>query len=101
MLVVRQRQESRTTASSRSTGPAWSLRSGGCGRVGKDCGWKHLRAPAVRKLWKEGATGAVLEILEDTPVGRRLSAGMARAPRGNEVFEGEMTESEEDGPGPP
>ena len=37
---------------------------------GKDCGWKDPRAPAVRKLWKEKATEAVLDFLEDTPVGR-------------------------------
>ena len=33
-------------------------------------GWKHPRAAAVRKLWKEKATEAVLELLENTPVGR-------------------------------
>ena len=38
-------------------------------RVGKDCGWKHPRAPAVRKLWREEATEAVLKFLRDTRVG--------------------------------
>lgn len=38
-------------------------------RIGKDCGWKHPKAPAVHKLWKEGATEAVLEFLRDTRVG--------------------------------
>src|SRR6266705_3517789 len=38
-------------------------------RVGKDCGWKHPKELAVRKLWKEGATEAVLEFLRDTQVG--------------------------------
>ena len=38
-------------------------------RTSKDCGWKHPKAPAVRKLWKEGATEAVLEFLRDTPAG--------------------------------
>ena len=50
-------------------------------RVGKDCEWKHPRAPAVRKLRREGATGAVLEFLEDTLVGRWQTAGGTRAPR--------------------
>ena len=44
--------------------------------MGKDCGWKHSRAPAVRKMWKEKATEAVLEFLEDKPAGRWLSAGV-------------------------
>ena len=61
-------------------------------RVAKDCGWQHPKAPAVRKLWREGATGAVLEFLEDTSVGRRLSAGGTRAPRVEKVGEGEMSE---------
>ena len=32
----------------------------------------------MRKLWKKRATGAVLEFLEDTSVGQRLSAGVVR-----------------------
>ena len=50
-------------------------------RVGKDCGWKHPNAPAVRMLWKEGATEAVLVLLEDTQVGCWRSVGVARLPR--------------------
>ena len=46
-------------------------------RIGKDCNWKHPRAPSVRWLWKEDATAAVLEFLEDMPVGFR-SSGMIR-----------------------
>ena len=42
------------------------------GRIGKDCHWERPRAPPVSWLWKEGATEAVLEFLEDTPVGYRL-----------------------------
>ena len=57
-------------------------------RVGKDCGQKHPKALAVRKLWKERATEAVLELLEDAPVGHWLSAGVARAPRVEGVGEG-------------
>ena len=50
--------------------------------VGKDCGWRHRKAPAVRELWREGsgATGIVLEFLEDTSVGLRLSAGWQERP---------------------
>ena len=44
-------------------------------RVGKDCGWKHPKAPAVRKLWKEGATEAILEFLVDVRAGCWSSAG--------------------------
>ena len=43
--------------------------------MGEDCGWEYPMAPAVRKLWREGATVAVLESLEDISVGRRLSSG--------------------------
>ena len=70
-------------------------------RVVRDGGRKHPRAPAVRKLWREGATRAVLEFLEDTSVGRWLSAGGTRAPRVEEAGEGEASEGEEGGPGPP
>ena len=70
-------------------------------RVAKDCGWKHPRAPAVRKLWREGATGAVLEFLEDTSIGRWLSAGETRAPRVEEAGEGEVSEGGEGSPGRP
>ena len=78
-----------------------ALEAGGKGlRVGKGCGWKHPRAPAVRKLWKEKTTEAVLEFLEDTPAGRWISAGVARAPREEVVGEGAVSGGEEGGPGP-
>lgn len=48
-----------------------------------------------------GATGAVLEFLDDTSVGRWLSAGVVRAPRVEGAGEGEVPEDEEGGPGPP
>ena len=35
-------------------------------RIGKDCGWEHPRAPALRWLWKDDAVGAVVEFLEST-----------------------------------
>ena len=72
-------------------------------RVGKDCGWEHPRAPALRWLWKDDAVGAVVEFLENTRVGSRASAEMARA-RVHEDREGDKAlgqQSEEDGPGPP
>ena len=72
-------------------------------RIGKDCGWEHPRAPAMRWLWKDDAVGAVVEFLEVTRVGSRASAAMARA-RVDEDRDGEEVlgqEGEEDGPGPP
>ena len=51
------------------------------GRIGKDCGWENLRAPAVRRPWEERATGAMLEFLEDTRVGCRASAVAASGPQ--------------------
>ena len=72
-------------------------------RVGKDCGWEHPRAPALRWLWKDDAVGAVVEFLESTKVGSRASVELARA-RVGEDRDGEGVpgqESEEDGPGPP
>ena len=32
-------------------------------RAAKDCMWKHPRVPAVRKLWREGASEAFLDFL--------------------------------------
>ena len=64
----------------------------------------------MRKLWREGAIEAVLEfledkaileLLEDTAVGQWWLTGGARAPRGKEAGEGEISEGEEGGPGPP
>ena len=72
-------------------------------RVGKDCGWEHPRAPALRWLWKDDAVGAVVEFLETTRVGNRASAEAARA-RVDEDRDGDEVpgqESKEDGPGPP
>ena len=37
--------------------------------MSKDYGWKHPKAPAMRKLWKEGATEAVLVYFGGTRVG--------------------------------
>ena len=71
-------------------------------RVGKDCGWEHPRAPALRWLWKDDAVGAVVESLESTKVGSRASAELARA-RVDEGRDGEevLGQESEDGPGPP
>ena len=67
-------------------------------RIGKDCGWKHPRAPAVRKLWRKEATEAVLKFLEDTRVGCWTVTQGARRPA-EDVGQG--GEGEEGGPGPP
>ena len=71
--------------------------------MGKECGWEHPRAPALRWLWKDDAVGAVVDFLESTRVGSRASAEMARARvdggRGDEAAWG--SEGEEGGPGPP
>ena len=65
-------------------------------KIGKACGWKHPKAPSAKHLWKDEATGAVLEFLRDTRVGCLVI--VRRLPR-EEEREGE--ENEEDGPGPP
>jgi ribonuclease HI len=66
-------------------------------RVGKECGWRHPRAPEVRKLWGEKATEAVLEFLRDTRVGCWVEGNRSR----NAGDIGRVIEGEEDGPGPP
>ena len=71
--------------------------------MGKDCEWEHPRAPALRWLWNDDAVGAVVEFLENTRVGSRASAELARA-RVDEDRDGEEIpgqESKEDRPGPP
>ena len=59
--------------------------------MAKDCKWRHPKAPAVRKLWKEGATEAVLEFLRDVRAGCWQTA-KARTPAG---AEGAGSEGEE------
>ena len=69
--------------------------------------WKGLplgpKAPALRWLWKEEATGAFLDFLESTRVGCGASAEMARVrtdgDRGRE--DAWSSEGSEGGPGPP
>ena len=46
-------------------------------RIGKECHWEHPRGPALRWLWKQEATEAVIEFLEDTRIGCRVSSGRA------------------------
>ena len=50
-------------------------------RIGKACGWRHLRAPSVRLLWKEKAKGAVLDFLGGTRVGCRAAVMATIGPR--------------------
>ena len=53
-------------------------------RIGRDYGWEHPRAPSARWLWGEGATGAVLEFLEDRRVGCWSSAKERLGPQEGE-----------------
>ena len=57
--------------------------------------------PSVRWLWKEEATEAVLEYLEDTRVGLRESSGRARVGGGRGGEEVPGSEGGEVGAGPP
>ena len=70
-------------------------------RIGKDFGWEHPRAPALRWLWKDDAVGAVPEFLEWTRVGSRASAELARLRVDDSEEEVLGQKSEENGPGPP
>ena len=54
----------------------------------------------MRWVWEEGATEAVIEFLENTPV-RSRSSGMARAKLDDRESVGQVSEGEEGGPGPP
>ena len=67
--------------------------------MAKDCRWKHPKAPAVRRLWKEeDATVAVLEFLGEVRAGC-WQGGRVRAPAEAEG-EGLVSEGDEGGPGP-
>ena len=57
-------------------------------RIGKNYGWKHPRAPSVRWLWREVATGVVLEFVEDTRVGCRVSSQRTRVDEDRDEAEG-------------
>ena len=67
------------------------------------------KAPAVRRLFRPGATEAVLDFLRDTRVGRLPGLacfGIMEDETGGEVelwaeSEGSDNEGEEGGPGPP
>ena len=54
----------------------------------------------MRWVWREEATEAVIEFLEDTPVGSRSSV-TARANVDDRESVGQVSEGEEGGPGPP
>ena len=54
---------------------AWALQIRMLWRgIGEDRHWERPRAPALRRLWREEATEAVLKFLESTRVGCRASA---------------------------
>ena len=69
--------------------------------MGKGCRWEHPgpKAPAVRKLWKEETTEAVLEFLGEVRAGCWQGARV-RTPA-EAVGRGAVSEGEEGGPGPP
>ena len=60
-----------------------------------------MRAQALRWLWKEEATEAVIEFLEDTRVGCRVSSRRALVDEDRGREEGPGQGGEEGGPGPP
>ena len=68
---------------------------------GKGLRVKTSEGAGGKKAVEEKATGVVLEVLEDTSVGRWLPASVARASRGEEVGKGEVSEGGEEGPPPP
>ena len=67
-----------------------------CWGIGKAGEWKHRCNPSVRPLWGGWATEAVIEVLRTTRVG---CVGTERVT--SEEADGEDSESEEGGPGPP
>ena len=67
----------------------------------KEFHWEHLRAPVLRWLWKEEATEAVIEFLEDARVGCRVSSRRALVDENRDREEGPGQGGEEGGPGLP
>ena len=48
--------------------------------IGKKLGWKHHRSKKISKLFREeGATGAILQFLRDTDIGK-IKNGVLRPP---------------------
>ena len=70
-------------------------------RIGKDRHWEHPRAPLLRWLLKEEVTGAVIEFLEDTRVGCRVSSRRSLVEEDRDRDEGPGQDGEGGGPGPP
>ena len=73
----------------------WPAQSGGMWRgVEKACGWKHPRAPSVRRLFDRGrAAPTVLAILRGTEIGRMVTPGSPKGEgrEGIELFPQEET----------
>ena len=55
----------------------------------------------MRWLWKEEAIEAVIEFLEDTRAGCRVSSRRALVDEDRDQYEGPRQDGEEGGPGPP
>ena len=81
-------------------------------RVESDCGWQFPSPPPVRLLFRDDrAIPALLELLEDTRVGRMPGLALMGVVEEEseleeivlwpEEGEGSEEESEESGPGPP
>ena len=79
--------------------------------IGKACRWKHPRAQTVRLLFEDQrATPAVLHFLRETKVGRVVTLAPPEVEWEEELEEvnlwleeeeGQESENEEGGPGPP
>lgn len=64
---------------------------------GRAHGWKHPRAPAMKCLWKEKSTEAILEILRDTRVGCISTRRVLPEERLGDKMAGSCGEGEEGG----
>ena len=65
-------------------------------RIGKACGWKHLRAPSIRRMFDERIAVAALNFPRDP----KVSCMVLLTPPAEEEEEG-VSEGEEGGPGHP
>ena len=68
--------------------------------IGKAHGWKHPRAPAIKWLWKERSTEAVL-VIRETRIGCISTRRVFPEESLDRGTEGLGDEGEEGGPGSP
>ena len=69
--------------------------------IGKALGWTHPRAPAMKWLWKEKPTEAVLEVLRDTRIGCISTRQVRPEERLEDEMAGSGNEGDERGRGSP